>query len=147
MRELQVGTKRNRIEHEHQAAFFSWVRLNAQKHHELKLFHAIPNGGARSHATAIALYLEGVTPGIPDTHLPLARNGRAGLWIEFKAGRGELSSVQREVKAALEAAGHEVFVVREWTEAAQITVAYLGLVGVQVPAALATNHRSTRRGK
>jgi hypothetical protein len=126
-------TRRNRIEHDHQCSFFDWIRLNAKKHQVLKLFHAIPNGGARDHGTAIALYLEGVTPGILDTHLPVARNGRTGLWIEFKAGTNDLSGVQREIKAMLEAEGHEVYVVREWTEAARITVAYLGLRGVQVP--------------
>jgi len=133
--------KRKRIEHEHQSAFFAWLRLNARKHPDLRWFFAIPNGGARDHGTAIQLYLEGVQPGVLDTHLPLPRDGKAGLWIEFKTPANDLSTQQREFKAAVEAAGHVVHIVREWTVAARITVDYLGLTGVQIPAAPAPKVR------
>ena len=132
---LKPKPRRRREEHEHQCAFFSWLRLNQTKHRELRLFFAIPNGGARDHGTAIALFLEGVQPGVLDTHLPLARQGKAGLWIEFKSERGALSDKQGEFAAAVEAEGHLVHVVREWTEAARLTAEYLGLQGVQIPAA------------
>jgi hypothetical protein len=129
----KLGTRRNKIEHDHQTAFFSWLRLNEKKHGELKRFFAIPNGGARDHGTAIALFLEGVRPGVLDTHLPLPRHGKAGLWIEFKTETNDLSADQREWKTALEAEGHVVHVVRQWTEAARLTVEYLGLDGVAIP--------------
>jgi hypothetical protein len=119
--------RRNRIEHDHQCAFFSWLRLNEKRQATLKLFYAIPNGGQRDHATAISLYLEGVNAGVLDTHLPVARQGKAGLWIEFKSDRGTLSIKQREFRELVEAENHLVHVVREWTEAARITIAYLGL--------------------
>ena len=131
----KVGIRRNRAEHDQQCAFFSWLRLNEKKHAALRLFFAIPNGGARDHGTAVALFLEGVRPGVLDTHLPVPRQGKAGLWIEFKSELGELSDKQREFRAQLEAEGHAVFMVREWTAAARITVDYLGLEGVQVPEA------------
>jgi hypothetical protein len=147
---LIVGTKRNRIESDHQTAFFSWVRLNQQKHAELKRFYAIPNGGKRGHSTAIALYLEGVRAGVLDVHLPLARQGKAGLWFEFKAPDGTLSPQQREEVLALEAEGHAVYIIREWTTAAAITRDYLSLPELQIPAALAAvddQHKDRRRAR
>ena len=140
-----VAGKRNRIEHDHQTAFFSWVRLNAQRHAELKRFYAIPNGGARSHGQAVALYLEGVRAGVLDVHLPLPRNGKAGLWFEFKAPDGQYTTQQREEREALEAEGHEVHTIREWTDAARITREYLNLPDLQIPAPIATNQLDHRR--
>jgi hypothetical protein len=40
-----------------------------------------------------------------------------------------------EWKAALEREGHQVEIVREWPEAAQLTVLYLGLTGIAIPRA------------
>jgi hypothetical protein len=139
-----VGPKRNRIEHEHQSAFFSWLRLNQRKFPELKRFFAIPNGGARSHATAISLFLEGVRPGVLDTYLPLRRQGKTGLWIEFKAPGGSLSQEQREEILALEAEGHLCKVVFEWTDAAHITADYLDL-NIPIPPAPAPAQKKRRR--
>ena len=126
--------RRNRIEHDHQVSFFEWLRFTARRHPILKLFFAIPNGGARDHGTAVAMFLEGAQAGVLDTHLPVARQGKNGLWIEFKSDRGELSTKQHEFRELLEAQNHRVEVVREWAEAARITVEYLGLEGVTVPA-------------
>jgi hypothetical protein len=125
--------RRNRIEHDQQCSFFDWLRINEKRHATLKLFYAIPNGGQRDHATAISLYLEGVNAGVLDTHLPVARQGKAGLWIEFKSDRGTLSTRQREFIELIEGENHLVHVVREWTEAARIVVAYLDLKGLAVP--------------
>jgi hypothetical protein len=120
-------SRRNRIEHDHQVSFFSWLRLNEKKHGELRWFYAIPNGGRRDHGVAVSMFLEGVRAGVLDTHLPLARHGKAGLWIEFKAPGGALSKEQRGWIQALEAEGHEIHVVQDWIEAARITAAYLDL--------------------
>jgi hypothetical protein len=138
------GPKRNRIEHDHQSAFFQWLRLNQNRYAELKRFFAIPNGGARSRATAIALYLEGVQPGVPDTHLPIARKGKRGLWLEFKSPTGTLSPQQRDWIAALESEGHLVYVVRDWVEAAHLTAEYLGLANITIPE---RNVAQLKRGK
>jgi hypothetical protein len=136
-----VPIKRNQVEHDHQCSFFSWLRLNENKFPELKRFFAIPNGGHREQGAAVKFYLEGVRRGVLDTCLPLPRHGKAGLWIEFKAGSNNLTPDQVEWKAALELEGHEVHVVREWIEAAEITAAYLKLRGIQIPA----GHMDQRR--
>jgi hypothetical protein len=125
--------KRRQIEHDHQAAFFAWLRLHERQHPELKRFFAIPNGGHRERGVAIKMFLEGVRRGVPDTFLPLPRHGKSGFWIEFKAGSNQLTPDQVEWKAKLELEGHEVHVCREWTEAAELTIAYLGLTGIPIP--------------
>lgn len=116
------------LERDHQNSFFEWVRLNEQRFPILKRFFAIPNGGQRTRATAIGMHKEGVRKGVLDTHLPVSRNGKSGLWIEFKAGDNTLTLEQTEWKAFLEGEGHEVHVVRDWTDAARITATYLNLV-------------------
>ena len=64
---------------------------------------------------------------MPDTHLPVAREGFAGLWIEFKAGRNKLTELQEEWRNLLEVEGHKVCVCYSWQEAALATVRYLRL--------------------
>lgn len=115
----------NHPERDHQNAFFEWLRANEGKQPVLRKFFAIPNGGKRDRATAVGLWKEGVKSGVLDTFLPAPRQGRHGLWIEFKAGDNDLNNDQVEWKAYLEMAGYEVHVVRDWTIAAQITAAYL----------------------
>lgn len=121
------------LEREHQNAFFEWLRMNEATHAVLKRFFAIPNGGLRTRATAIGMFKEGVRRGVLDTFLPAPRNGKCGLWIEFKAGDNGLSDDQVEWKAFLEMERYEVHVVRDWTEAARITVSYLNLEGLPMP--------------
>lgn len=117
----------NHTEHQHQAAFFDWLRWNEKAHPVLTRFFAIPNGGHRTKTTAAKLKAEGVRPGVLDTCLPVARHGYIGLWLEFKSATGSLSPAQREWKSFLESEGHKVIIVRTWTEAARATVEYLSL--------------------
>lgn len=114
-------------EHQHQAAFFDWLRWNERDHPVLERFYAIPNGGHRTKTTAAKLKAEGVKPGVLDTCLPVARQGYIGLWIEFKSATGSLSPEQRDWIVFLESEGHKVFVVRVWAAAARATVDYLSL--------------------
>ncbi len=100
---------------------------------ELRLLHAIPNGGPRDKATAGKLRAEGVLPGIPDLHLPVARGGSHSLYIEMKnpETRSQPSITQRDMHEALRAEGHDVRVAWTWQEAAEIIVAYLsGTMGI-----------------
>ena len=65
-------------EHEHnlQIACVRWFRLQYPKH----LIYAIPNGGRRNVAVAAKLKAEGVLPGVPDLHIPVAKGGFHGLY-------------------------------------------------------------------
>jgi len=86
----------NRIptEHEEQRELVRWFR---QKWPNVRIF-SIPNGGARSLATAGRLKAEGVSSGVPDLFIPAWR-----LWVEMKRSKGgSLSPEQRNWIAYLE---------------------------------------------
>lgn len=113
-------------EHEEQVALMQWAGLQAARHPELSLLHAIPNGGHRSKAQAGKLRAEGVKAGVPDLFLPAARNGRHGLYIELKRQRGgKLGDEQAPWHAALRAQGYEVVVAKGWEAAAEEIARYL----------------------
>jgi VRR-NUC domain len=94
-------------EHELQKAYFQWARL----HPEARRAYAIPNGGQRNAVVAAKLKAEGVRKGVLDVHLPLARGGAHGLYIEHKAGKNRLSEEQAEEVDRLVADGYTVAVV------------------------------------
>ena len=89
-------------EHEEQKNFVQWFR---RKYPEVRIF-AIPNGGARSPATACRLKVEGVLRGVPDLFIPEWR-----LWIEMKRVKGGvLSPEQKDWIGYLETIGYKCLV-------------------------------------
>ena len=121
-------------ENQIQADFFRWVDLHAKRHPELSLFHSIPNGSHKSPAARGLFKATGLRPGVPDVHLPVPeldhwaiQDGKVGLYIEFKAKRGQLSDSQKWWIERLLAQGHRVEVCRSWIDAANITIEHLGL--------------------
>ncbi|CAB4202621.1 VRR-NUC domain containing protein [uncultured Caudovirales phage] len=81
-------------EHEEQRELVRWFR---QTYKGVRIF-AIPNGGARSPATAGRLKAEGVSSGVPDLFIPAWK-----LWIEMKRTKGgSLSAEQKDWIAYLE---------------------------------------------
>lgn len=83
-------------EHQEQVALFEWAAWMAKHIPELRLMHAIPNGGKRDIRTAAMLKAEGVKPGVPDIFLPVSRGGKHGLYIELKRRRGGVVSKAQE---------------------------------------------------
>ena len=112
-------------EHREQAALVEWARRAERRLPELRLLHAIPNGGDRHPAVAARLQAEGVRAGVPDLCLPVARGGWHGLYIELKAGRGRTSRAQRAWLAALQGEGYRAEVCRGWIPARNLILAYL----------------------
>jgi len=111
-------------ERDHQVALFQWRSHAIARWPCLRLLHAIPNaggyrGGYRSNAFRVrGMLQEGVMPGIPDVHLPVAAHGFHGLYIELKRPKGGVvSAPQRAVHLLLEEAGNCVRVCRGWDEA------------------------------
>ena len=81
-------------EHEEQRELVLWFRHTWPG---VRIF-AIPNGGARSPATAGRLKAEGVSSGVPDLFIPAW-----GLWVEMKRTKGgSLSAEQKDWIAYLE---------------------------------------------
>lgn len=85
-----------RTEDTEQQAVIQWARLCSEKWPALKLLHHIPNGGSRNKGEASKLKRMGVLAGVPDLHLPVARAGYNGLYIEMKYGDGRLLASQKE---------------------------------------------------
>lgn len=73
----------------------------------------MPNGGARSKATAAILKATGVLPGVSD--LVLLHKGRA-IFIEVKTELGRQSTSQWEFQRAIEAQGFPYWLVRSAAE-------------------------------
>lgn len=70
-------------------------------------FYHVPNGGYRHEWTAWQLKAQGVSPGVPDLCIPVARGGYHGLYVEMKRLRGgRLSAAQRRWIDLLRAEGY-----------------------------------------
>lgn len=75
---------RKRSEATEQERVINWARFYAKDFPELDLLHHIPNGGSRNQLEAANLKRQGVKAGVPDLCLPVARNGKHGLYVEMK---------------------------------------------------------------
>jgi hypothetical protein len=91
-------------EHFEQRELVRWFR---QTWLGVRIF-SIPNGDARSLATAGRLKAEGVSPGVPDLFIPAW-----GLWVEMKRTKGgSLSLEQKDWMAYLEEVGYRAIVCK-----------------------------------
>jgi VRR-NUC domain len=108
-------------EHAEQSAFIQWART----HDSACRIFAVPNGGHRSKFTAVKLKAEGVRPGVPDLMLPLPRGGSAGLFIEMKYGRNNLTAEQKRETQQLANDGYVVVIAWTAPDAIRMTHAYL----------------------
>jgi rhodanese-related sulfurtransferase len=91
-------------EHFEQRELVMWFR---QTYPKVRIL-AIPNGGARSMATAARLKAEGVSPGVPDLFIP-----SWALWIEMKRQKGGVvSAEQKDWIAYLKGLDYEVLVCK-----------------------------------
>lgn len=111
-------TDRIRTEHEEQREFVSKFR---QSFPDVRIL-SIPNGGARSKATAGRLKLEGVSPGVPDLFIPAW-----GLWVEMKRTKGgSISAEQKDWLAYLDQVGYTATVCYGADDAMKYVRAFKG---------------------
>ena len=105
---------------------FEWAAFQECVWPELRLLHAIPNGGKRDKVTAARLKAEGVKPGVPDVCLPVPRGDTHGLYIEMKRRKGgSVSADQLKWLDNLMRQGYECHVCRGCEEARQVILDYL----------------------
>ena len=109
-----------------QVIIFEWANWNMNKHPELALLYAIPNGGKRSIKTARMLKATGVKAGVPDMCLPVPRYPYHGLYIELKRRKGgRVSEKQSEWLQVLMKEGYKTCVCYGSDEAIQVIEDYL----------------------
>ena len=125
-------------EHTEQKNVINWAELMSNRHPELKLIFAIPNGGNRNIVTAVRLKAEGVRAGVPDLFLPVPRPSfmggklagryQMGLWIEMKKRKGSTTSKEQHWwHEKLRDQGYRVEVCKGAEEAIKVISDYLGI--------------------
>ena len=123
----------NQEEHNIQCACVRWFNLQWPEYRGL-LF-AVPNGGARSKATAGKLKAEGIVAGVADLILLVPQwfttwRGQegckyAGLCIEMKTDKGRQSPEQKQWQEMVEAHGYRYRVCRSLDEFMSVVNEYL----------------------
>ena len=113
-------------EAQEQETLFRWAGVMTNRWPEIRLMHAIPNGGSRNPIEAAHLKAQGVKAGIPDIFLPVPRGRFHGLYIEMKRRKGGRVSVeQKKMLLALQGQGYKAEVCRGWEEARDTICEYL----------------------
>ena len=129
MTKKRPGTKKPKgiriSESEEQQVVMQWAAMREGQYPELALFHHIPNGGSRREGERAKLAAEGVKPGVPDLHLPVARGKWHGLWIEMKAKDGTPSREQLRWIAMLAAQDNKAVVCYGADQAIREIVEYM----------------------
>lgn len=112
-----------------QTHVIAWATQNQDRIPELHLLYHVPNGGARDKRTGARLKAAGVKSGVPDLHLPVARGGYIGLWVELKRSdrTNHTNDKQNAWIDALRAEGHRVEVCYGASEAKRVIREYLGI--------------------
>lgn len=117
-------------EHESQAAFFDWWRAWAPAHgYPARLGYSVPNGadlGGSRNRFAHVKYLksEGLTPGVLDVNIDIPHKGMAGLRLEFKRPKMQMSPEQVEHRNLLLVWGYAAVLVYSTEQAIGAVEAY-----------------------
>jgi hypothetical protein len=91
-------------------------------------FYAVPNGGRRSMTEGVRLKRQGVSAGVPDVCITLARKPYHGLYIELKRQSGGTVSIpQKEWIERLTVQGYKAAVAKGSDAAIALVEEYLKL--------------------
>lgn len=115
-------------EHDIQATFVAWARLQERVEPRLRLLFAIPNGARTTRSVSKRLKAEGMVAGVWDVFLPVpSRSGASGLWIEFKTPDGRVSMEQSWFGLSMRQMGFAAVICRSVDEAIATVNAHLGV--------------------
>ena len=120
-------------EAQHQKLVIDWALAVRQKYPDLKLLHAIPNGGKRDPIEAKHLQQQGLKKGVPDLHLPVARGKYHSLYIEMKTETGRTSPEQDWWLEELSGQGNFCEVCHGYLAAIRVLEWYSNLKGNDTP--------------
>lgn len=134
-------------EHQAQCAVFDWAEQMKSRWPELGLLHANVNAGKRSYAMAAWYKAEGLRAGVLDIHLPVARGGYFGCWIEMKAGNNKPTPEQWRWIDSLRGEDHRCAVCWSAEEAIEVLTAYLRQARTRVFADDAASEADEALGK
>jgi len=123
MTRLDISKKRDQPERRERLAFMRWVsfRPNVRKY----LF-AVENGGSRDEREAANIKKMGLVAGVPDYFFMYPTRKYHGMWIEFKAGKNNLTPNQKQFFQTAEDVGYKCAVVWSWMDAVKEVEKYLG---------------------
>lgn len=114
MRHIESNIQKNCI---------SWFRL---QYRDLgKMIFAVPNGGRRNATEAAIMKAEGVTAGVADVILLVARQGYNSLCIEFKTAKGKQTEYQKQWQTEAEKNGNMYAICRSFEEFRSLILQYL----------------------
>jgi len=109
-----------------QEAIMDWAHAMTPRFPCLRLLYASQAGARVSWKQAKSLKRQGMKRGLPDLHLPVARNGVHGLWIELKRRKGgRVSLEQLWWHQQLRRECHAVHVCKGATEAIDVLFHYV----------------------
>jgi hypothetical protein len=116
------------LESDLQAALITWKNTLVRIYPSLEWFHAVPNGGKRDSREAQGLKGQGVTAGILDLALDVARGGFHGFKLELKKPGGKCAKPSKEQEKYIEfvtAEGYFCAVSNDFVECKSLVLDYL----------------------
>lgn len=122
MTRFDVPTKRDQPERRERLAFMRWLSFMPKIR---KYMFAIENGGSRNEIEAANIKKMGLVAGVPDYFFMWPTRKYHGLWIEFKAGKNDLTDNQAQFFKTAEEVAYKCIVVWSWEDAKKEIEEYL----------------------
>lgn len=122
---------RKHEEADEQAKFIEWVRWASRYQSDiypmLRLMHASLNGVKLTPGQSNKAKQQGMLKGVPDLFLPVARNGKHGLFVEMKSAKGAVRAEQSRFLCDVVDMGYAAHVCYSAKEAVEVIMGYYGV--------------------
>lgn len=131
---------RHSSEHGEQCQIFEWKKLAQNMYPELRFLFSVPNGAKLPYRRGTRggkiisisperarLLAEGILPGVSDMFLPVAKNGKHGLFIELKYSTNKPTLEQENFLNGMAENGYATAVCWSAESAIKVISTYLGI--------------------